>query len=339
MKSLLKTFTPSILISAVLLFGVAFKLGGHAFLTVVILSILEITFSFENAVINAKILSRMSKFWQRIFLTLGILIAVFGVRVFLPLLIVSVASKLGLGEITRLALNDSTKYAEYLHASHPIIAGFGGIFLLMLFLDFILEDRQIKWLRPIEERFARIGKAENISVVIGCTAILLSSRFLADTSSSQDVLTAGIVGLITYLSINALDKLVTYNSMNVDARSGVRRLLGPGLIGFLYLELIDASFSLDGVVGAFAISSNIILIAIGLGIGAMFVRSLTVHLMRSGTLAKYTYLEHGAHYAIGVLAIVLILTIRFDIPEAVTGMSGLILIILALLSSNKKRSA
>src|SRR5207245_6010504 len=74
---------------------------------------------------------------------------------------------------------------------------------------------------------------------------------------------------------------------------------------FLYLEVLDASFSFDGVVGAFAITSDPIIIAIGLGIGAMFIRSLTVYLVKKGTLAEYVYLEHGALYAIGALAILL----------------------------------
>ena len=75
---------------------------------------------------------------------------------------------------------------------------------------------------------------------------------------------------------------------------------------FLYLEVLDASFSFDGVIGAFAITNDIVLMALGLGIGAMYVRSLTVYLVRQGTLDDYVYLEHGAHYAIGALAVILL---------------------------------
>jgi len=106
---------------------------------------------------------------------------------------------------------------------------------------------------------------------------------------------------------------------------------------FLYLEVIDASFSFDGVVGAFAISQNIFVIAAGLGIGAMYIRSLTVFLVRRGTLSEYIYLEHGAHYAIGALAIILAISIETDVPQIITGLVGVAFIGLALLSSIRQR--
>ena len=89
---------------------------------------------------------------------------------------------------------------------------------------------------------------------------------------------------------------------------------------FLYLEVLDASFSFDGVIGAFAITNDIVLMALGLGIGAMYVRSLTVYLVRQGTLDDYVYLEHGAHYAIGALAVILLVTIQYEINEIITGL-------------------
>ncbi len=91
---------------------------------------------------------------------------------------------------------------------------------------------------------------------------------------------------------------------------------------FLYLEVLDASFSFDGVIGAFAITNDIVLMALGLGIGAMYVRSLTVYLVRQGTLDDYVYLEHGAHYAIGALAVILMVTIQYQINEVITGLVG-----------------
>ena len=97
-----------------------------------------------------------------------------------------------------------------------------------------------------------------------------------------------------------------------NGRSGVAGVVGKAAFFlFLYLEVLDASFSFDGVIGAFAITSNILIIAAGLGIGAMYVRSLTVYLVRKGTLSEYVYLEHGAHWAIGSLAVVLLLTIKY----------------------------
>ena len=112
-----------------------------------------------------------------------------------------------------------------------------------------------------------------------------------------------------------------------------------GLVSFLYLELIDASFSLDGVLGAFALSKDIIIISIGLAIGAMFVRSLTIMLVEKKTLKQFLYLEHGAHWAIGALACLMLVSTVKEIPEAVTGGIGLAFILAALFSSimhNKK---
>ena len=110
---------------------------------------------------------------------------------------------------------------------------------------------------------------------------------------------------------------------------------------FLYLEVLDATFSFDGVIGAFAITSDPVIIAIGLGIGAMYIRSLTVFLVRKGTLGEYVYLEHGAQWAIGALAVVLLVTIKYEVPEVVTGLIGVGFIGAALVSSiiRNKRGA
>lgn len=129
--------------------------------------------------------------------------------------------------------------------------------------------------------------------------------------------------------VKTLDSLASPTSL-------LKKSSHAGLIGFLYLELIDASFSLDGVIGAFALTKDILLIAAGLGIGALFVRSMTVHLMRRGVLARYIYLEHGAHYAIGILAFLMLVSVRFGVPEFITGTSGLAVIIVALVHSQRE---
>ena len=110
------------------------------------------------------------------------------------------------------------------------------------------------------------------------------------------------------------------------AKKATGEIIKSGLGGFLYLEVLDASFSFDGVIGAFALSNNMIVIALGLSIGAMFVRSMTIHLVRKGTLAAYRFLEHGAFWAIIVLGAIMLISARFHIPETVTGLIGAILI-------------
>ena len=97
--------------------------------------------------------------------------------------------------------------------------------------------------------------------------------------------------------------------------------------------MLDATFSFDGVIGAFAVSKDIIVIAVGLGLGALYIRTLTVYLVRQGTLAKYRYLEHGAHYAIGVLAVLLFISAEVHVPEVITGTIGALLILGAFFSS------
>ncbi len=313
-----------------LLVGV--KLGVASLITVLILAGIEISFSFENAIINAKILQRMSRLWQQLFMTVGIIIAVFVVRFLVPIVLVAATSNLGLGNVLDLALHDPDTYSRQLVNAHSIIAAFGGLFLLMIFLDFIFETRPIVWLKPIENRLAKLGKLESLSVLVAAVLLALTVLILTPDQDKITVLVAGVVGILIYLAINTLESAQGFGE-------GVASAIPPGvlkggLIGFLYLELIDASFSLDGVIGAFAITTDIILITAGLAIGALFVRAMTVHLLRRGTLKKYIYLDHGAHYAIGLLALLLLVSIRHELPQWLTGLSGITIIAIALLDSH-----
>lgn len=338
-----RTFFGSILVTVVVLAAALWYGGLAAFSVVAILAILEISLSFDNAVINASVLARMSAFWQKIFLTIGILIAVFGMRLLFPLVLVGVTADLSPIEAFNLALSDPDQYQHHLEEAHPSIAAFGGVFLLMIFLDFVFEERQIRWLNSIETMLAKIGKLDQLSVVVAIGVLLTVSGTLAE--DPYVVLLSGTVGILTYLLVNGLGNLFESQS-DEDEEEGndveqpatgapsIRVVVGKAAFFlFLYLEVLDASFSFDGVVGAFAISSNIIVIAAGLGVGAMYVRSLTVFLVNKGTLNDYVYLEHGAHWAIGSLAIVLLLSVRLHIDETITGLIGVTFIALAFASS------
>ena len=325
---MLRIYGFALAVSAVLLALVGIKQGAASFVTVLVLAALEITFSFDNAIVNARILSRMSHAWQTIFMTVGIFIAVFVVRVLLPVFIVSLTSSTGFREVVDLALHHSGEYAEKLHVAQPMIATFGGIFLLMIFLDFVFETRPVKWLKTLETGLARVGKVENATATLALLALLAVIFLFVPNFERFKVLIAGTVGLMTYLLVNALDSIAG------DQSKGGQQVIKAGLVGFLYLELIDASFSLDGVIGAFALTKSIVLIAAGLGIGALFVRSMTVHLMRRGVLNNYQYLEHGAHYAIGILALIMLLSVKYKIPEFVSGGAGIVVIGAALLHSH-----
>jgi hypothetical protein len=346
----LRIFGLSYAVTAVALL-VAFLYGGVTGLVLcAILGILEISLSFDNAVVNATVLERMSPFWQRIFLTIGVLIAVFGMRLVFPLIIVGVTAHLNPVEAFRLALeqrpaSDPTSYAALLNAAYPQIAAFGGTFLLMLFLDWLFEDREIKWLSWLEKPLAKIGQLSRLSIVIALVVLVVMSETLG--ADPNVVLMAGALGLVTYLLVNGLGEFFDQASEQDDdegtaeaGRSGsgpsqLAKATGKaGFFLFLYLEVLDAAFSFDGVIGAFAITTDPILIALGLGfIGAMFVRSLTVFLVRKGTLADYVYLEHGAHWAIGALSVILLVGIGYHVDEIITGLIGVAFIVAAFLSS------
>ncbi len=355
MPVLLKTFGWSFAVTAggLALAGVLWGWKGLAI--VGMLSILEISVSFDNAVINAGILRKMNAFWQKLFLTVGILIAVFGMRLVFPVLIVAVTAKLGPIEAIDLAINDKEKYEHLVTAAHPSIASFGGMFLLMIFLDFVFEDRDIKWLSWLERPLAKLGKLDTFSIVVALGVLLVTATTVATDvahgggDKSATVLLAGVAGVLTYLIVGGIsgyfeDKLEEDEENDEEENEGDEKPVaagnggqrgGPTVMGlagkaaffmFLYLEVIDASFSFDGVIGAFAITNDIFEMALGLGIGAMYIRSLTVYLVRKGTLDEYVYLEHGAHYAIGALALILLATIKFEINEVITGSVGVLLI-------------
>jgi hypothetical protein len=293
--------------------------------------------------VNATILKTLNAFWQRFFLTAGILIAVIGMRLAFPLLIVGVTAGLSPMSTISLAMargdphTDGT-YGYLLHAAHPAIAAFGGVFLLTLFCDFIFKEHEITWMSWLERPLARIGKLDQLPIVVSLAAVSIAALKLAPEGQATTVLISGVFGLITYVLVKALGDAFDpgkHDEVRSDGNGALMLKMGKAaFFSFLYLEVVDASFSFDGVVGAFAITSDPLIIAVGLGlIGAAFVRSLTVYLVRQRTLDQYVYLEHGAQWAIGALAVLLLCTIGFEIPEVVTGLIGIGFIGMAFVSS------
>src|SRR5690349_7595797 len=360
---ILRTFGWAFGITVLGLLVAALYDGGTGLALVAVLAVLEISLSFDNAVVNAKILERMSPFWQKIFLTVGIAIAVFGMRLVFPLLIVGITANLNPVEAISLAMekrdpHEPGTYGYLLAEAHPQIAAFGGMFLLMLFLDFIFEDREITWLSWLEKPLAKIGKLDQLSVVVGGILLVLAAELLAEDPAI--VMVSGVLGMITYIAVNGLgslfhvpdaadedapaeaeavaDKAVAEKSTGRSGPTELAKATGKaGFFLFLYLEVLDASFSFDGVIGAFAITPDPIIIALGLGfIGAMFVRSITVFLVRKGTLSEYVYLEHGAHWAIGALAGILLVSIGFHVDEIITGLVGVAFIGAAFAASVRR---
>lgn len=320
---------PAILTFSVLVL-VLQNLGTAAVLTTIILGIIEVTFSFDNAIINARTLVHLSPFWQRMFLTIGILIAVFGMRILFPILVVAITGGLGFGDVVRLALDRPHEYAEVLARAHPSIAAFGGAFLGMLGLAFFFEKRSVLWLTRLEGFLQKVRRWWLPTAIM--VLVMLGIGLLPFNHHSKETFVAGLAGIIIYLLVHGLTD--RYAKKQTAKLKGAARLVGlAGFFAFIYLEILDASFSFDGVIGAFAITDSVVLIAAGLGIGALWVRSLTVYMVRRGTLQEYIYLEHGAHYTIMALASLLVISLFVEVPEVVSGTLGVGIIVASVISS------
>jgi hypothetical protein len=335
---MMKYFKGSILLSligAVCAYGVGFYytgtvIGGFKalFLTSV-LSILEVSLSFDNAVVNAIVLKKMTPLWQHRFLTWGIAIAVFGMRLVFPLLLVGVMAHINPLEALMLAATKPDEYAKIMISAHVSIAAYGGAFLMMVALKYFFDEaKQVHWIGFIERPISKLGRVEAVS--IGLTIVTL--YFFSSIQEEHEVmpfLVSGLWGLITYIMVDGIGAFLQGPDDSENSPDLHKASMGM----FLYLEVLDASFSFDGVVGAFAITNNLFIIMIGLGVGAMFVRSLTILLVDKGTLAEYRFLEHGAFYAIGILAAIMFANTIYHIPEVVTGVIGAAFIGLSLWSS------
>lgn len=305
---------------------------------VFVLSILEVSLSFDNAVVNAVKLEKLNEKWRARFLTWGILIAVFGMRFLFPVLVVSVFAHIGLLEVARIAVMDSDKYAHYLHLTHAPIVAFGGTFLMMLFWAYFFSaKKELHWIKWVEKKLKSVGTIKGAETMVTLFALFLVQHHVVAAQRLYVVL-SGICGIFIFLLVDGITGLIeAKEEESIKQFSSVVK--GAGFLGFMYLELIDASFSLDGVLGAFALSKDIIIITIGLSIGAMFVRSLTIMLVEKKTLNKYLYLEHGAHWAIGALAVIMLVSSFHEVPEVFTGCVGLTFIVSSYVSSllhNKK---
>lgn len=313
-------WTPSV-VSALICAAAGFWFGPVALATVLLLVVLEVTLSFDNAVVNAKVLQGMSPVWQHRFLTWGILVAVFLTRALLPVIIVSLSAVAAPWTIAQMALFEPREYALLLEHSHYIIGSFGAMFLLLAGLHYFFDhSKELHWIGPIERRLAKAGSIEAIEVVI--SLVVLGSIGVALPDHRAEILLAGIVGIALFALVQGVA-----HAFEKSAQAG------SGLALFVYLEILDAAFSLDSVVGAFALSKEIVIIIIGLGIGAYFVRSLTSYMVHNGTLGKLVYLEHGAHWALLGLSGAMIGNMFFKVPDPITGFIGLLFVGAAYISS------
>jgi len=281
-------------------------------LIIIILWILEVSLSFDNAIVNAKILAKMDTKRQKRFLTRWIAIAVFGMRIIFPLIIVAIVWKIGPFQALNLALFDQNTYAKILQSSHFIISWFGWAFLMMVGFNFFLDkEKNNHRIWPIERFLKKIWELESVWIILTIILLYFFSKQLAQANALSFIV-SWLRWLILYVLIESISKTLQKNENAIQNTAKVWLSL------FIYLEILDASFSFDWVIWAFALSKNIIIIALWLGIWAMFVRSLTIMLVKKWTLWKYKYLEHWAFWAIICLALIMFINTIYEVPEFIT---------------------
>jgi hypothetical protein len=343
MNSMMKYYKGSIIFAV---FGAAvaywvglYYSGTHAgafsaLFIAAVLSVLEISLSFDNAVVNAIVLKKMTPLWQHRFLTWGIAIAVFGMRLVFPLLLVGVMGNINPIDALVMAATKPHDYAQIMLSAHVSIAAYGGAFLMLVALKYFFEEeKEVFWIKFVERPLSSLGKMDAVEIAITLVTLYVFSLYQVE-HEKMSFLISGIWGVVTYVAVDGIGAFL--QSPGEEQELDLNRA-SMGM--FLYLEVLDASFSFDGVVGAFAVTDNLFIIMIGLGVGAMFVRSITIMLVDKGTLSEYRYLEHGAFYAIGALAVIMFANTVAHIPEVVTGLIGAAFIAIAIFSSiryNKK---
>lgn len=299
---------------------------------VLVLWILETSLSFDNAVVNASVLAEMSPTRQRRFLTWWIAIAVFGMRIVFPLIIVAIVGKINPIAALNLAIIDPNKYADILTSSRIVLSGFGWTFLFMVALKFFLDlEKENHWIGPIEKLLKKFGELKSAEILIALVVLFGITETLPAVDSLS-FLVSWIWWVIVYSLVDWFAEILKKKKALMKNAANVWLSL------FIYLEILDASFSFDGVIWAFALSKNIFIIALWLWIWAMFVRSLTIMLVRKWTLNKYIYLESGAFRAILTLAVIMFINTTHEVPEVVTWLLWAGIIWISVLASIRKNN-
>lgn len=325
-----KHYRSAIVFSIVALAFAAFDGGVAGLAIAAFLAILETCLSFDNAVVNASILNNWDEKWRKRFLVWGMPIAVFGMRFLFPVIIVAVVTGLGMWGALTLILNDPKQFEHIMLSVHHEVAAFGGAFLMMVGLKFLLdEEKDVHWIQVIEAPLAKAGRLPYITVFTTLLSVYGTS-LLVGGAEQMAFFTAGVFGVLTYIAADWVGTVLG---------DGEGKVVKASWGGLMYLELLDASFSFDGVIAGLAMTAVLPILAAGLGIGAMWVRSMTIHLVETGKMNEFKYLEHGAFWAICVLAVSMFVGVSVEIPEWVTGLSGVVAIGAAIWSSIRAKRA
>ena len=288
------------------------------------LVVFEVVNSVDNAVVNATVLKTMSVLWRKRFLFIGIITSVFLVRFLLPLAIVGISvPNISLQEMFLAFSGQSDIAARAIEMQKPVILAFGGVFLLFLYLHWLfLEKKDPLFI----ERFLK--EKHGVWFFAIASVLLVLIMYLARANSTM--MLAAAIGSATFFIVYGLKETAEKNEAHLLAG-------GNGLSNlskFVYLEVLDTTFSFDGVVGAFAFTINLLLILIGLGIGAIVVRELTIKGIDS--ISKYKYLKNGALTSIGFLGIfMLIESFTIELPAYIPTLITFLVIGVAFYQSNR----
>jgi uncharacterized protein len=289
------------------------------------LIVFEVVNSLDNAIVNANVLKTMSAVWRKRFLWIGIITSVFIVRFILPFLIVWLsAPTLSPMDVLVASFSNDPQAAQIIEAQKPIILMFGGVFLLFLYLHWLFLEKK----SPIFiERFVN-EKKHGVWFFAFAAIILVLTMYFA--SANNMMMLAAAVGSAVFFIVYGLKETAEKAETNLKSNSNL-----SDLSKFLYLEVLDATFSFDGVIGAFAFTTNLLLILIGIGVGALVVRELTIKGIDK--VSQYPYLKNGAMTSIGFLGIFMILeAFGVDIPSLVSIIVTIGLILVAFWLSKKK---
>lgn len=259
------------------------------------LVVFEIISSIDNAIVNAHVLKTLPEKYRKIFLVWGLLLAVFVVRGVLPFLIVwMVNPSLSLAEVISFVFSGDPKIREAVEASKPLLLLGGGVYLFLVALSWLfLEEKKYAFL---VEGFIHRNSVWFYAIASICMTLVV---YIALQINPLLALSASIGSTLFFIT----------DGFKKNAEAQEQRLLTDSSMSawskILYLEVLDASFSIDGVVGAFAFTISVPIILLGNGIGAFVVREVTIRGI--DLIAKFEYLKNGAMYSIGFLGVIMVL--------------------------------
>jgi hypothetical protein len=388
---LLRIFSWSTPLIAISLIISAVYGGWNGLAIVGIVAIFQIAMLYEVAVGNVVMLKQLPVFWQKVFIRIGLPLAIFVVQLVFPVAIVSIIAWCNPVDVVELALTDPMSYKQMITDAHPVIAAFVGTFLLMSFLEVFFDERKTLWLQWLEKKLVKVGRpadwakwalfpVDQFGLILMIMLTILQhykdyghhayqyGGEYADLSAS--VFWGGVIGFILYQLIEGFSEI--FRAKFVDraqrSRPEIPLVTTDKRMSFFVicsLMVLNVQFSFYSMIGALAITNDIVSVTNGLGLGAMIVWLLTVYWVRQvkwtssvnirhngenyeiersdsyrigqNNWVPYDYITHGVSYAVGVLAVLMLFTVQYHIPELVIGVASVALIVASYISSVRRK--